>query len=155
MANLLNKNLRVNGVNQDTQFVKQQSFLLDSAEHPEILTENEHHFLATFSKGEAFIGLKMVVLDVDSTISGDAAAKVEFSLHFEGDGSTYAIEPAFEAVSKSRIGFVYDVLIDGMKGYKEGKHFSLLMKLDKAGVTKLKVMFFVDTIPVDDFLTLG
>ena len=155
MANLLNKNLRVNGVNQDTQFVKQECFLIDSAEHPEVLLANEHHHLCAFGKGNACIGLKMVILDIDSTISGDAAAKAEFSIQFEGEESTYSIEPAVEAFSKSRIGFVYDVLFDGVKGYKKDKNFSLMLKLDKTGLTKLKIMLCVDTIPVDDFLTLG
>lgn len=155
MANLLNKNFRLNGINQDTQFVKQRSFLVDSAEHPEILIGNENHFLATFSKGEAFFGLKMVVLDVESSIAGDAAAKVEFALHFEGENITHPIEPAFEAISKSRIGCVYDVLCDGIQGYKKGKNLSIVMKTDKSGLTKLKVIIFVDTIPVDEFLTLG
>ena len=155
MANLLNKNLRVNGVNQDTQFVKQSCFLIDSSEHPEVLTPNEHHFLCSFAKHEVCIGMKMIVLDVDSSISGDAAATAEFSIHFEGEGGTSAIEPAVEAFSKSRIGYVYDVPLDGVKGYKEGKHFSLLLKIDKTGLKKLKFLVFVDTIPVEDFLTLG
>ncbi len=155
MANLLNKNLRVNGVNQDTQFVKQYSLLLDSNEHPEILTANEHHYICAFEKGVACIGLKMVILDIDSTISGDAAAKVEFSVKFEGEEGSYSIEPSVEAFSKSRKGFVFDVLFDGIKGYNKDKNFSLIMKLDKTGLTKLKILVFVDTIPVDDFLTLG
>lgn len=155
MADYLNKNLRVNGVNQDTQFFKQYCFLIDSGELPGILTPNEHHFLCAFSKHEVLMGLKMIVLDVANTNTSDAAVSVEFSVHFEGSGSTYAIEPSVEAFSNNRIGFVFDFPVDGVKGYSEGKHFSLLFKTNKTGLTKLKFMLLVETIPVEDFLTLG
>lgn len=149
MADVTNKNFRIPGVNQDTNFIKQRSYCLNGAEVPEILATGTHDVIA-LPKGEALIGLRVIALE--NTASGGSA-----TLQFK-----VAIGEAAENINASAIGIgnlaagdVHALPVNAVKGYDEDVGAVIQLSVGSAALTAVKLLIVVETLPVAEFTKLG
>lgn len=149
MSDVTNKNLRVNGVNQDTVFFKQNSFLIDGGIVPEVLGVGTHNVIA-LPKGEAVTNLRLVSLD---NAASDGSATVQFKVSFDDTGES--VNSTAISVANLASGDVHDLTVNNIKGYKESAGAVLQLVIGGAALTKAKFLLIVETLPVVEFMTMG
>lgn len=149
MADLTNTDFRINGVNQDTSFIKQRSYLLDGTVNSGLLSTGTHSVIV-LPKGEAVVKLRVVSLE-SATSSG--AATLQFKIGF--DNVAEAVNSNAIALAALAAGDVYDFPVNAIKGYDDSKPPVVQLTVGTAAFTKLKLMVVVDTLPVTEFTTLG
>ena len=149
MSDVTNKNFRIPGVNQDTNFIKQRSYCLNGAEVPEILATGTHDVIA-LPKGEALIGLRVIALE---NTASDGSATLQFKV---------AIGEAAENINTSAVGIaslsagdVYDWPVNGVKGYDDTSGAVIQLAVGSAALTAVKLLVIVETLPVVEFTKLG
>lgn len=149
MADITNKNLRIPGVNQDTAYIKQRSYLLDGAIDAAVLATGTHSIIA-LPKGEAVTKLRLVA--IDAAASGGSAT-VQFKVAY---GQTAeAINSTAVAVANLGAGDVYEFPVNGVKGYDAATGAVLQMTVGTAALTAAKFLLIVETLPVNEFMTMG
>ena len=149
VIDVTNKNLRIPGVNQDTNFIKQRSYCLNGIEVPEILAVGTHNVIA-LPRGEAITKIRIVALD--ATTSGGSATlqfKVAFGEVAENVGTSAV------AIANLAAGDVYDFAVNGIKGYEAESGAVIQLSVGAAALTGMKLLVIVETIPVVDFTKQG
>ena len=149
MSDVTNKNVRVPGVNQDTSFIKQRSYCLNGAEAPEILATGTHNVIA-LPKGEAVTRVRVIALE--NTTSGGSAT-LQFKVAFGETAEN--INTSAVGISNLAAGDVYDLPVNGVKGYDEAVGAVIQLAVGSAALTAVKLLVVVETLPVAEFTKLG
>ena len=150
MADITNYDTRINGVNQDTMFVREEAHLIDFEEHSEIM-ETGTHDLFMIPAGEAAIALRIVCIE-DVASSGSATLKLHLKY---GDDSASDVNSSAIAKANLASGFVHYLPVSGIKGYKSDVPCKVQATVGGAALTGGKIVVIADTIPILDFLTNG
>ena len=149
MSDVTNKNFRIPGVNQDTNFTKQRSYFLNGAEVPEILATGTHNVIA-LPKGEAVTGVRVIALE--NTTSGGSAT-LQFKVDFGGTAEN--INTSAVGIANLSAGDVHDWPVNGVKGYDETSGAVIQLAVGSAALTAVKLLVIVETLPVAEFTQLG
>lgn len=148
MADVTNKNLRLNGINQLTNFVEQNAYLLDFTEIG--VTATGTHDLIDIPAGTAVVKLKLFA--VEGVTSGGSAT-LQFKVH---DGNTADnINSTALAIANLADGDVTEIVVNGTKGIVSEKGGKLQLAIGTAALTGGKVVMVVETIPILKFLLNG
>ena len=150
MADITNKNFKIPGVNQDTNYIKQQSYMLDGGVASEILETGSHEVIA-LNKGEAITKLRVIAVKGGATSAGSAT--VQFKALF--DETAEAINKTAIPVADLAEGDVHEFPVNGIKGYDAEKAAVIQFVVGGANLTGLKLLLIVETLPVEEFLKLG
>jgi hypothetical protein len=140
MADITNKNIRVDGVNSATNFIKQYAYLLDMNQFAEI-SEVGTHDIVNLPPGEALLGVKVIV--VDKMTSGGAA-----TLQFKVNGS--AVNSTALGLAGLSDGFVHNLNVAGISAYGENK---LQLTVGTAAYTGGKLLIIAETLPAKQFVS--
>jgi hypothetical protein len=149
MADITNKNIRVPGVNQDTNFIKQRSYCLNGSETPEVMSSGTHSIIA-IPKGEAVTKLRVVALA--NTASGGSAT-LQFKVAV--GGTVENINSSAVAIVNFAAGDVHDFPVNSIKSYDEANGAVIQLVVGSASLTSVKLLLVVETLPVAEFTKLG
>lgn len=149
MADITNKNCRVPGVNQDTNFMKQRSYCFDGGVVPEIMSIGTHNIIAV-PVGECVAKIRVIALE-NSTSGGSAT--LQFKLSF-GETSE-VINSSTIAVGALAAGDVHELVVNGIKAYDAEKTPVIQLVVGSSAFTAMKLLVIVETLPVTEFMTMG
>lgn len=141
---------RINGSNSYTNYVKTDSFVIDSDQIAGLLATGTHS-LVKLPKGQAVTGVRIVNLDA-ATSAG--LATLQFLVKV-GSADAVAFNSTALALSVLTKGKVFDYSSGGISAYGETDEITIQMTVATAAFTALKFIIFVDYIPIEDFITAG
>lgn len=142
MADITNKNIAVPGVNSNTNFIKQYSYVIDFGVNADV-AEVGTHDIVKLPAGEALTGLKVIVL---GKVTSGGAATVQFKT------SGAAVNSTALALAGLNEGLVHSLNVAGIAAYGEN---TLQLTVGTAAVTGGKVLLIAETIPAEMFVTNG
>jgi hypothetical protein len=149
MADLTNIDFTVNGVNQDTNYIKQYAFMPDAKEYPAMAAVGTHDIIE-LPEGEAVTKLRLFVME-DAASSG--AATVQFKIAFNGIAEN--INSTAIAITDLKAGDVIELPVNKIKGFEIGNPGIVQFTVGTAALTALKFMLVIETIPVKAFANNG
>lgn len=142
MADITNKNIRVPGVNSNTNFTREYAFELDFGVNADISAVDTHE-LVKLPADEALTGLKVIV--IEKATSGGAA-----TAQFKVNSST--INSTALALAGLNEGMVHSFNVSGVKAYGEN---TLQLTVGGAAYTGGRLLVIAETIPAKMFVTAG
>lgn len=149
MADLTKFDLSVNGVNQDTQYIKQRAYHFSDTLTPEMASSGTHDLLA-LPAGEMLAGLRLVSLKT-AQLSGPG--NMNFRLLIAGgEGADLFATALTDSAFTS--GKVQNVPVSGIEGFSLTSG-SVLQFTASQALTAFDFLLIVETIPVLDFLCQG
>lgn len=143
------KDTWVPGVNQDTHYQKQTSFVIDCAEHSGLLTTATHN-LVKLNKGDMLTQIRIVVL---TAAASSGSATVQFKALF--NNTSEAINSSAIGKANLAAGDVYDLPVSGIKGYDRDYPPVIQMVVAGADLTAFKFLLITEAIPVQSFIDKG
>ena len=149
MADLTKYDLRLNGVNQDTNYVKQCAYRLSGTFTPSILLGAAHDVVA-IPAGEMLVGLRIVSL---SSASSDGNCSMDFKIKV-GENTAEKVRSTAFTVNDFAKGKVFNLPVAGVAGYDVEKG-SVIQFVPTVALTALDLILVVETVPVLEFLTQG
>ena len=149
MADLTKFDLSVNGVNQDTQYIKQRAYHFSDTLTPEMASSGTHDLLA-LPAGEMLAGLRLVSL---KTLAGDGPVSMNFKVSFGGTASAEFFNSPL-AIGDFAKGKVHNLPLAEVSGFSQTEAGILQFTASQA-LTAFDFFLIVETIPVLDFLRQG
>lgn len=146
MADITAYDTRINGVNQDTDFVREEAHVIDFGLYSEI-AEAGTHDLFVLPVGEAVIGIRVIGLE-----SLDAGT-LQFLLK-HGDEEAVTVNETALTTAELAEGVVNELAVSGIKAY-DGENTCTVQATVGSAITEGKILIIIETIPVLDFLTNG
>lgn len=147
MANVTNKETRVPGVNQDTNYIRQESHIIDAAGLG--VTAVGTHELFIVPAGGMLTNFRMAMLGAGSGSSG-ATVKFAATVNSSSVDLTSAI-----AVTSFGSGACINTAVNGAVRDLIGSGAVIQMVVASAALIDFKALVIAEGIPVDDYLTLG
>lgn len=147
MADVTNKESRVPGVNQDTNFVKQEAHMVDAAGLG--VTEVGTHDLFKMPAGVMVTGVRAAVI----TGSAPAGATVQFKALV--NGSAVNLTPALSGALLGSGAVINAPVTSGGAYDIVGSGATIQMTVGTSALTAFKALVAVETIPVVEFLERG
>lgn len=142
--------VRMNGVNQETQYKKSDAYIIDAAANAGLLTVATHS-LVSIPAGNMVTGVKAVLLGA-ATSSGSATLQL---LAKVGSETAEAFSGTAFAVAAMTAGKVYNLPISAVTAYSETDATVIQATVGTAAFTALKFMLIVEYIPIVSFLNRG
>jgi hypothetical protein len=149
MADVTNLNFRVPGVNTATNYLKQESFVLDFVTASGIAEVGTHSWIK-LKKGDALQTLRVIALD-GATSSGSAT--LQFKLAF--DGTAANINSTAFALAGLAKGITQNVVVNGIKTFDSEYEGVIQVTVGTAAFTGGKFLVIAETIPAEAFVTNG
>ena len=147
MADVTNKETRVPGVNQDTNFVKQEANMVDAAGLG--VTAVGTHDLFKLPAGVMLTGFRAAVLD-EAVGSG---ATIQFKAAMNGSSVNLTSATAVSALGS---GATINVPVADANGYDAvGSGAIIQMAVGTSALTSFKALAITEYIPVKDYLERG
>lgn len=148
MADVTNKETRVPGVNQDTNFVKQEAHIVDAAGLG--VTAVGTHDLFKLPAGVMLTGLRIASL---ANAAGSSGATIQLKAAVNGSSVNLTSATALSALGS---GAVINAPVSDANGYDVvGSGAIIQMTVGTAALTDFKALVIVEDIPVKDYLERG
>lgn len=147
MADVTNKETRVPGVNQDTNYIRQESHIIDAAGLG--VTAVGTHELFVVPRGGMLANFRLAMIGAGS---GSANATVKF----QATVNSSAVElTSATAVTSFGSGACINTPVNGAVCDLVGSGAVIQMVVGSAALVDFKALVIAESIPVEDFLTLG
>lgn len=149
MADVTNLNFRVPGVNTATNYIKQESFVLDFVTDSGIAEVGTHDWIK-LKKGDALQSLKVIALDGGAS---SGAATLQFKLAFNKVAAN--INSTAFALAALADGVTQNVTVSGIKSFDAEYEGIIQVTVGTAAFTGGKFLVIAETIPAETFVTNG
>jgi len=140
--------VRLKGTNSQTNYKQMDAYIIDAAENAGLLTVATHE-LVTIPAGRVLTGIKAILIGA-ATSDGSATAQFKYKV---GSETAEAINGTAYAVAAMTAGKVYNLPLQAVSAYSATETANIELVVAVAAFTALKFALFVETIPLDSFLT--
>ena len=147
MADVTNKETRVPGVNQDTNYIRQEAHIIDAAGLG--VTAVGTHELFVVPQGGMLTNFRVAMLGAGS---GSANANVKFQATVNGSAVELTSGAAMAAYGS---GACINIPVNGAVRDLVGSGAVIQMVVASAALIDFKALVIAESIPVEDYLTLG
>ena len=141
MADLTNKDFRLNGINQATKFVREDAYEVDVVELGATTGAND---LVAIPAGNAVVGFKVIG---EASIVGGSDSKVQLGVK----AGTTTVN--FGTAAAVKAGDVLNVSVNGAAYSADAQ--TVVLTVSGTALTAGKFIVVVESIPVGEFITRG